>query len=206
MSERDFKTAGAALHSRLLARTDNRVTAEIAELCLPPLARSLKRFLRRFPQLSDPHQAENAAEDSLLAYFAHPEKFDPTKGPLLNYLYLDASRNLLNFLKQQKKVVELQEPLPEYEVLDKEASDPETQLIAQASPLVRLVREYVTDPLDRELIELMMDGVRETTAYAVVLGIADRPAREQEKIVKQHKDRLKKMLRREWQRRDKQPR
>lgn len=203
MSERDFKTAGAALHRRLLARADNRVTAEIAELFLPPLAQALQRH---FHQLSDPHQAETAAIDSLLAYFAQPEKFDPAKGTLLGYLYLDASRNLLNWLAQQKKVVALHAPLPEYEVPDEAADDPEARLIEQASPLVRRALARVTDPVDRELIELMMDGVRETAAYASVLGIADRPARAQEKIVKRHKDRLKKMLRRERQRQNKQRR
>ena len=42
--------------------------------------------------------------------------------------------------------------------------------------------------------------MRETSAYAVALGIADRPQREQEKIVKRHKDRLKKKLLREFKR------
>jgi hypothetical protein len=49
----------------------------------------------------------------------------------------------------------------------------------------------------------MMDGVRETAAYAAVLGLHHRPLHEQEKIVKRHKDRLKKMLQREWRRQNK---
>ncbi|MGH9843056.1 MAG: hypothetical protein ACREEM_30320 [Blastocatellia bacterium] len=189
----DFKKLGEELHSRLLTRADNRVTAEISELFLPPLAQSLKR---RFPHLTDPHQTETAAIDSLLGYFANPEKFDPARSSLLGYLCLDASRNLLNFLKQQKKLVELRVSLTEYEAQAVETENPESQLLAAVSPLVERVLAGVTDSTDRELVALMMDGVRETSAYAAVLGIADRPRHEQEKIVKRHKDRLKKTLRR----------
>ncbi|MBI1763824.1 MAG: hypothetical protein HYR56_20560 [Acidobacteria bacterium] len=199
----DFKELGERLHQRLRDGRDSRVSAEIAERFLPPLAQLLRRHFARLP---DPQLIESAAIDALLHYFAHPEKFDPAKGSLLGYLRLDATRDLLNLLARQKKVVELQQPLPEYDVLDKAASDPETQLLAQATPLVRLVRACVTDPVDRELLELMTDGVRETAAYAAVLGIANRPARAQEKLVKRHKDRLKKMLRRAWQRHNKQRR
>ena len=193
----NLRESGEALHRRLLGGGDNRVTAEIAELFLPPLAQSLSR---RFPRLPDPHQTESAAIDSLLAYLAQPEKFDPAKGSLLGYLHLDASRNLLNFLKSQKKSVELQVELAEYEVPAGEDENPETQLIERASPLVARVLATVSDPVDREMVALMMDGVRDTAAYAAALGVADRPAREQEQIVKRHKDRLKKKLQREFKR------
>ena len=125
------------------------------------------------------------------------EKFDPAKGSLLGYLYLDAARDLLNWLARQKKVVELQAAAPEYEMPDEAADNPEARLIEQASPLVRRALARVTNPLDRELLALLLDGTRETAAYAAVLGIADRPPREQAELVKRHKDRLKKFLQRE---------
>jgi DNA-directed RNA polymerase specialized sigma24 family protein len=191
--ERDFKRLGEELHHRLLAGKDNLVTAEIAELFLPPLAQALTR---RFPHLSDPHQTATAAIDSLLAYFAHPEKFDPAKGSLLGYLYLDASRDLLNFLRRLKKVVELHMSLTEYETQAIAPGNPETLLLAKSSPIVDRALARLDDPTDRELAALMMDGVRETSAFAAALGVANRSLQEQEKIVKRHKDRLKKTLQR----------
>lgn len=195
--ERDFKKLGEELHHRLLARKDNLVNAEIAELFLPPLAQALTR---RFPRLPDPHQTATFAINSLLAYIAHPEKFDPAKGSLLGYLYLDASRDLLNFLERQKKFVELHISLTEYETQAIETENPETRLLAKSSPLVERALARLDNPTDRKLAALMMDGVRETAVFAAVLGVADRPQREQEKIVKRHKDRLKKTLQRSLRR------
>ena len=191
--ERDFKRLGEELHHRLLVREDNLVSAEIAELFLPLLAQALTR---RFPHLSDPHQTATVAIDSLLAYFAHPEKFDPAKGSLLGYLYLDASRDLLNFLERRKKVVELHTSLSEYEMQAIEPENPETLLLAKSSPLVERALAQLDDPTDRKLAALMMDGVRETSAFSAVLGVANHSQQEQEKIVKRHKDRLKKTLQR----------
>ncbi len=199
----DFKELGARLHRRLCDARDDRASAEIAERFLAPLAQALRR---RFARLSDPHLTESAAIDALLHYFAQPEKFDPAKGSLLGYLYLDATRDLLNFLRGQKKTVELRGELAEYELTASAVDNPETQLLAQASPLVARVLEKISDAVDRELVALLLDGVRETAAYAAVLDIADRPPRVQERLVKRHKDRLKKMLRREWQRHNKQRR
>jgi RNA polymerase sigma-70 factor (ECF subfamily) len=196
--ETDLKVLGEALHRRLLTRADNRVAAEISVLFLPPLAQSLKRHFQHL--LSDPQEAESAAIESLVAYLAHPEKFDPAKSSLIGYLYLDAKGNLLNLLKQQKKLVELRGSLAEYEAQADETENPESRLLSASSPLVERVLAAIKDPTDRELVALMIDGVRETSAYAAVLGIADRLQREQKKIVKRHKDRLKKKLRRDFKR------
>src|ERR671937_448202 len=103
----DLRELGNILHDRLLNKSDNRATAEIAEAFLPLLANALRR---KFPHLSDPHQTETAAIDTLMAYFKHPEKFDPAKGSLIGYLYLDACRDLFNLLKRQQKFVELHQP------------------------------------------------------------------------------------------------
>lgn len=132
----------------------------------------------------------------MLAYFERPDKFVPAKGSLLGYLYLDAFHDLLNLIKQQEKFVELRPLLPEHEVQAVEAENPETRLLTQDSPLVRRALDSVTSPVDRDLLELMLEGVRETAAYSVVLGITDRRPREQAQVVKRHKDRLKKTLQR----------
>ncbi len=59
-----------------------------------------------------------------------------------------------------------------------------------------MVSVVVTTTTDRKLVELMMDGVRETSAFAAVLGIVHLSDKDQRKAVKQHKDRLKKAIQR----------
>ncbi len=73
--------------------------------------------------------------------------------------------------------------------------------LGASSPAMKRMFAVVTDPVDRRLVELMMDRVRETEAYAEVLGRQHLAAEDQAKIVKRHKDRLKKLLRyalKEW--------
>jgi len=68
---------------------------------------------------------------------------------------------------------------------------------AVAAPnLIQRVFNTITDPRDRQLLQLLRTGERKTAAYAEILGIQDHNAMEQRKIVKQHKDRLKKQLER----------
>jgi RNA polymerase sigma-70 factor (ECF subfamily) len=198
-----LRALGDALHDRLRRGEDRRVTAEIAEAFLPPLVKALTR---KFSTLPDSHQIQMAATDALMAYFRQPEKFDPARSSLIAYLYLIARRDLLNFLDREKKFVALDLAAAEYEVTaaisaDHPADNPEARLLEAASPVVRLMLEKVTDPVDRELVRLMMEGERETSAYAAVLGIEACPLDDQAAIVKKHKDRLKKRLRRELKRR-----
>jgi DNA-directed RNA polymerase specialized sigma24 family protein len=190
----DLRELGITLHIRLLNKTDNRVTAELSEVFLPLLISDLRR---KFPNLRDPHLVQTVATDTLITYFEHPERFDPAKSPLIGYLYMDAYGNLRNILMQQQIFVELHPHVPEHEVIAAIAGDdPEQELIEKSSPLVQRTIEHLTDSRDRELVLMMMDGVRETSAYAEVLGIQDRPIGDQVRAVKQHKDRLKKALRR----------
>ena len=48
--------------------------------------------------------------------------------------------------------------------------------------------------LDRRLLDLLAQGVRETAPYAEVLGIGHLPQALQRRAVKRHKDRLKARL------------
>jgi hypothetical protein len=50
------------------------------------------------------------------------------------------------------------------------------------------------DELDRPLLEFMGAGVRDTAAYAEVMGISHLPVHQQRAAVKRAKDRLKKRM------------
>ncbi len=182
------------MHNRYLADKSKSIADEISNLFLPLLTGALKR---KFHYLRDPHLVETVANDALLNYLKHPEKFDPEKRSLIGYLYMDACGNLLNLLKQQQRLAELQRAAMENELKATDrAYDPERLLIEAESSIIKQMGALVTDPVDRELVSLMMEGVRETEAYAEALGLQAIPVAEQAVIVKRHKDRLKAHLRR----------
>jgi Tol biopolymer transport system component/DNA-directed RNA polymerase specialized sigma24 family protein len=188
----DLREAGRRLHARYLAERDGAAN-EITEIFLPLLVYALGR---RFRHLPDPHLVATVANDALIGYFISPEKFDPEKGSLIGYLYLDAYRNLLNAIRHEKlmarRFAALEEDLPQRA----EAQTPEDDLIEGESSLLRQLEAIITDPVDWQIVQLMIEGVRDTLAYAEVLGISHLSATVQAATVKRHKDRLKAKIRR----------
>lgn len=65
-----------------------------------------------------------------------------------------------------------------------------------AGELMEKVLETITDPRDRQLMRLILDGERKSAAYSAILGVQSLNILEQRRIVKQHKDRLTQRLRR----------
>lgn len=181
------------LHWRLVSGEDYRITAEMAELFLPLL---IERLKRSFAGLRDPHVVESAAIDSMLAYFKEPQRFQPQKGSLLHYLYMDARFNIIDALRP-RATVELPMSQLEY-ILEgiSDVDDAELGLVERESPLLRQALALVQNPVDQEIVTLMIEGVRDTAIYASVLGVDHRPKTEQAALVKRNKDRLKKLLQR----------
>ncbi|HYG82141.1 MAG TPA: hypothetical protein VD861_17205, partial [Pyrinomonadaceae bacterium] len=116
-----------------------------------------------------------------------------------------AGSYLLNSLRREKgeenKVVELDDVRAVYNAGD----DAETALISrefQAGVIGRLRRVF-TNPMDLRVLALMIEGERETEAFAETLGVTERPPEEQRKLVKQVKDRINKTLDRKFGRKKK---
>lgn len=189
------------LHQSLLSGSSPTVTSEIARELLPAIVKGLTR---EFPRVGDPHLIETAGEDALLFYFDHPAQFDPARSGLFTYLRMRARGYLLNSLGRQKnsqggeKVVELADAETVYEVEAQNERDAEAALIEHESQaeIMKRLSEIITDPQDFEALTLMLENVRETSAFTVVLGITDRPPADQTKLVKQCKDRIKKAIQR----------
>jgi DNA-directed RNA polymerase specialized sigma24 family protein len=192
---------GKALHQRLLDG-DATAPAEIAELFMPII---IGRLSRRYRNLDDPHLIDTAVEDALMSYFARPQQYDPSKLSLAGYLRMSAKGDLLNLLKQETRTADRQTPIGYVELPSNHAEhgveveddfDLEAFVFARRSPVWQLLSDLLPDPVDQEIVLLMMEGIRETSVYASVLSISDRPREEQARIVKRHKDRLKKKLQR----------
>jgi DNA-directed RNA polymerase specialized sigma24 family protein len=200
-SQIDRRQRWQHLHQRLLAGSSPTVTSEIAAELLPAIVKGL---MREFPQVGDPHLIETAGEDALLFYFDHPAQFDPARSSLFTYLRMRAKGYLLNSLGRQKSsqggenVVELAGAETVYEVEAQNERDAEAALIEHESQteIMQKLSEIITDPQDFQVLVLMLEGVRETSAFAAVLGITDRLLTDQTKLVKQRKDRIKKAVQR----------
>lgn len=196
---------GRALHQRLL---DGDVTApaEIAETFMPLI---IDRLRRGYPNLDDPHLVDTAVEDALINYFSRPQQYDPAKISLASYLRMSANGDLLNLLERDKRntehlrlveCVELDRSDTEYGVEIQDEFDLEALVLALNSPVWQRLSDLLPDPIDQEIVLLMMEGVHKTSVYADVLGISDHSSKEQATIVKRHKDRLKKKLQRSLKR------
>ena len=200
--DRFNRELGISLHNRLI-EGDVIASSELAEAFLPLLVRGLERA---FP-LVDGHSRETSAEDALLSYLKRPEQFDANKLSLSSYLLMSAKRDLLNMLEARKidqntqtlaDLVELSTSVSE-QGLDKD----EQELVAPPDRTETTdpyfwdqVRALVPDPIQQRVVVLMMHHVRDTEAYAAVLGITHLNQKEQEEVVKRVKDRLKKRLQR----------
>lgn len=196
--EGDLSQIGSQLHERLIAG-DPTASAEIAELFLPAIT---KRLEGAFKNLGDPHAVNTAAIDALISYFDAPAKYDSTRSQLLSYLTMSARGDLLNALKTEKRHrlqlpisdVELSEEESEYGVDLRSDTDVEQEVEIRLSPTWATLEEMLPDPVDKEIILLLMFGIRETYWFAEALGVLDQPVEEQRKIVKRNKDRVKKVL------------
>jgi RNA polymerase sigma-70 factor (ECF subfamily) len=194
-----LKELGERFHARLIAG-DKLVTAEISEVFFPALCESAER---KFHYLSDHHIVTVAAEEAFLAYLNHPEKFDPQKGSLIGYLFLAARLNVIDRLRTSKKNTVGLDPSILEHMVEGPITNPETMLIteesahfAPSSPAMRRMFSVVTDPVDHEVVKLLMEGERKTEVFAKVMGILHLPLLEQQEQVNLRKDRLKTALRR----------
>jgi RNA polymerase sigma-70 factor (ECF subfamily) len=204
-STKPSQTELLELHAELLA-SEPAAPARIAARVLPWLIARVR------VDHADPAQIESACGWTLAAYLQDPEQYRPEKGTLLAWLALDADGNVRNELASAverrehpgAEVVELHgatrnvfmdpaQVLPvEDEALD--AADP-YDLPPQIIAAVRAEADHYSEE-DLAVIGLLGEGVRETAAFAAVLGISHLPVASQRKEVKRCKDRLLKSLER----------
>jgi len=109
-----------------------------------------------------------------------------------------ADRDLLNALEKVQRI-------RKHEVLSADVEDegfdrnvpPEDEVPADSiKNLLSALERQVTSETDRRFLTLILKGERSTDKFAEVLGIRDLPKEEKARTVKQHKDRLKKIVER----------
>jgi RNA polymerase sigma-70 factor, ECF subfamily len=189
-----------ALHRRLL-EGDPTVSSELARKLLP---RVEKRLVGSFVK-SGGDLAEVASQVGLAIaqYLSEPERFDPSRAGLVVYLAMVARSDLLNELEARRREREREHRAVELtlsarnSVVEEEVLDAVDPVGVSPEKMVAALQELkALDEIDRKMVEMLVDGVRSTSAYAAVLGISHLPPDLQRKAVKRHKDRLQKRLER----------
>ncbi len=192
-----------SLHQRLMAR-DETATIELSGLYYFQL---IEQVIKKYGRvLTDEDTIASIVGDVILDYGANPHKYNPDKSSLYGYLKMAVDGDIKNLLKGQTKgkrrlkskniggSVELDSLFRNSIV--REVNDPATNLITTEDEerSTRAIEALFPDPADRELVNLMRSGTRETEPYAIVLEITHLSIIDQRKKVKQHKDRIKKKL------------
>ncbi len=182
--------------------------ARLASLLIEPLVRRVRQSVTGI----DEPQVRSTCCQTLANYLSNPEAYEQSRGPLLAWLALDARGDVLNELASARSrrevvdiaVVELRGAAGNvfteasvFRPVDEEALDNADPHDLSADVLAT-IREHAAgfSPEDAAMIELMGEGVRETAAYAEVLGISHLPINDQRAAVKREKDRLTRRLER----------
>jgi len=184
-------------HQRLLAGDDPTAFAELAEGIYQELVRHISA---RAGPFADPALVEEAVGQALLDYNAFPDRYDPQRGSLRAYLVVVAHRRFLKAQQKERRRSWRNVSLTTDDGTDDilEAPDELEALIARirVAEVWPLVEQAFPDPQDRQVLLLIMNGVREMAAFAKALGITHLSEDEQTQHVNRAKNRIKKRLRR----------
>lgn len=189
------------LRDRLLAG-DATVSNDVAYAYLDDLTDWLTY---RYPR-EHPNDCSTAAQDAILEFIRRPTTYDPERQSLKTYLRMSADGDMKNLLRAEHRHgkrrvnLELTEPAVENRLRDDDANpahilERRTEEEETSAKLRSLIPDWLAAGLTTEevhVLGLMHVKERRTTVYAAALGISHLPFKEQQRKVKQVKDRLNK--------------
>jgi len=191
-------------HQRILARDDRIAFAMLAERLYVPLIQDVRQ---RAGMDADPVLVEEAVGEALLDYRDAPEKYNPNRASLHNYLVMVAYRDFQNAYARESRATRRQISLfdPAFQEQDVAESQKairtadtaeivESQL--QVEVLWRLIDEIFPNPTERRIVTLILNNVSSVEPYARTLGLDDLPEDERRRQVDLVKDRITRRLRR----------
>jgi RNA polymerase sigma-70 factor (ECF subfamily) len=190
------------LHQRLLTQ-DPTAANDLAVAYLERLVIWLGEIA---PKVSEDIRLE-AAADAILALIRNPESYCAERQTLEVYLRMSARGDMRNLVSKEQRHKMREMPCGGVELLPDAGKylgrqdDPALPLrLAEEkqgseSTLPESVRRKLSET-DLHALELVLRKERRTAVYAELYGLLHLPAAEQERTVKRHKDRLKKVLKR----------
>ncbi|HVZ36277.1 MAG TPA: hypothetical protein VG963_27805 [Polyangiaceae bacterium] len=178
------------LHARVLS-ADPLSSADLFQVFMEPIVTALRGDLR-----CTEDEAHDSAIDALFAYLDQPVNYDSSRGRLCTYLMSIAKKRAIDRIRARSAARRRDD---EYlQVVELQASDPKEsmEMEAEAANLWRKVEMVVPEERDRQAIKLILAGERSTEAFAQVYGLTAATDLDLRRQVKQHRDRLVKVLER----------
>lgn len=168
-------------------------SAELVEEALIPLEEHL-RFT--FPSCRDDEIVSDAATDAIINYVTRPATFDGKSRTLLGFLKMAAEGDFKNLARKKNRPLAHEILTDPVELRLVPGNEDEEGLALDAVSANERLDSLFPGEIDRKLARLVIDGERSTQAYATLLGLTEKPVKEQRTEVKRHKDRIKKVLER----------
>jgi RNA polymerase sigma-70 factor (ECF subfamily) len=179
-----------ALHERVLAG-DPVAPVDVFQGLMDPLANALTRDL---PCTED--EAYDSGVDAILAYLEEPGRYDRNRGRLSTYLMDIAKKRAIDRLRSRTASAQRDERFTAAVELHRSNPKEKMEAEVEAHELWQQVEEAVPNERDRRVLKLILAGERSAAALAEALGLTGLSALEQRREVKQHRDRLMKILER----------
>jgi RNA polymerase sigma-70 factor (ECF subfamily) len=183
-------TEEIALHERVLAG-DPVAPVDVFQGLMEPLADALRRDL---PCTQD--EAYDSGVDAVLAYLEEPGRYDRTRGRLSTYLMDIAKKRAIDRLRSRTAATQRDETYAAAVELRRSNPKEEMEAEIEAHELWQRIEEAVPSERDRRVLKLILAGERSTAALAEAVGVTGISPFEQRREVKQHRDRLMKILER----------
>jgi RNA polymerase sigma-70 factor, ECF subfamily len=182
------------LHNLILTG-DDRAFAMLCDKYLENVIQSIVRFNPKV-HFTDSSLILQIVIDSFYSYFEKPEKFNAAKQSLFRFLIMDAEADLKNELAREKRRASKLAPIGPADENELESDTPELQMINREAELILQTElsGLFENEIDVEIANLILLRERDTGIYADVLKITHLNFEEQQREVKRHKDRIKKVL------------
>jgi RNA polymerase sigma-70 factor (ECF subfamily) len=146
---------------------------------------------------ADPQMVSDAAVRAILLFTGKFERYDPQRGSPRSYLFGFARRVLAGLLRSERRRRRREK---------EKAIDPVTTFFPCGQPVLealadRELAEQVRaslrlNPEDERVLDLWLQGEKDTGVYAAGMGLADRPPEEQAEAVGRALNRLRQRLHR----------
>ena len=182
-------------HRRLCARDDPVAFAELAEWLYDTLVQDVRK---RAGYQADPILVEEAVGQALLDYHDRPEGYDPGRISLRSYLVMAAYGDFRNAFARENRVqahqVSLSELLLRRDEIAGGTDTLDEQL--QVDDLWAVIDETFPDPVERGVVDLIINRVHAPEPYIRLLHLDGLPGDEQVRQAKLAQYRIARRLRR----------
>ena len=179
-----------ALHERVLTG-DPVSPVDIFQRLMDPLVDALRHDL---PCTED--EAYDSSVDAVLAYLEAPGRYDRNRGRLSTYVMDIAKKRSIDRIRSRTTSQRREDAYAT--AVEVHSANPKESMetTVEAQVLWQKVQNAVPNERDRRMLKLILAGERSTKEFAKVLGLRGLPPLDQRREVKQHRDRLLKVLER----------